>query len=81
VSAAPQLSSTPTGAVSRGKLAENLMLKMPYKFEKSYGGTPEPQTPQDAPCWLHGPSLKRLNLLPCSVDLVDMQLDKINNNL
>ena len=28
-----------------------------YKFKKSYGGTPEPQTPQDAP-WLRGPSLK-----------------------
>jgi hypothetical protein len=28
-------------------------------FKKSYGGTPEPQTPQDAP-WLHGPSLKIL---------------------
>jgi hypothetical protein len=38
------------------------MLKTPYfrkyKFKKSYGGAPEPQTPQDAP-WLHGPSLKR----------------------
>jgi hypothetical protein len=33
------------------------MLKIPYKFKKSYGGTPEPQTPQDAP-WLHEPSLK-----------------------
>ncbi len=31
--------------------------KSPYKFKKSYGGTPEPQTPQDAP-WLRGPSLK-----------------------
>ena len=27
-----------------------------YKFKKTYGGTPEPQTPQDAP-WLRGPSL------------------------
>ena len=37
---------------------ENLLLKTPYKFKKSYGGTPEPQTPQDAP-WLRGPSLKK----------------------
>ena len=31
----------------------------PYnlRFKKSYGGTPEPQTPQDAP-WLRAPSLK-----------------------
>jgi hypothetical protein len=36
----------------------NLMLKTPYKFKKSYGGTLEPQTPHDAP-WLHGPSLKK----------------------
>jgi hypothetical protein len=36
---------------------ENLLLKTPYKFKKSYGGTLEPQTTQDAP-WLHGPSLK-----------------------
>ena len=36
---------------------QNLLLKIPYKFKKSYGGTPEPQTTQDAP-WLHGPSLK-----------------------
>jgi hypothetical protein len=36
---------------------ENLLLKIQYKFKKSYGGNPEPQTPQDAP-WLHGPSLK-----------------------
>jgi hypothetical protein len=26
------------------KLGENLQLKPPYKFKKSYGGTPEPQT-------------------------------------
>jgi hypothetical protein len=38
---------------------QNLLLKTPYKFKKSYGGTPEPQTPQDAP-WLRGPSLKIL---------------------
>ena len=37
---------------------ENLLLKTPYKFKKSYGGTPEPQTAQDAP-WLCGPSLKK----------------------
>jgi hypothetical protein len=40
--------------VSQEKLVENLLLKTPYKFKKSYGGTPEPQTAQDAP-WLHGP--------------------------
>ena len=59
----PQPSSTPyrslVRAVSQEKLAENQLLKMPYKFKKSYGGTPETQTPQDAP-WLHGPSLKIL---------------------
>jgi hypothetical protein len=38
---------------------QNLQSKTPYKFKKSYGGTPEPQTPQDAP-WLRGPSLKIL---------------------
>jgi hypothetical protein len=27
---------------------QNLLLKMPHKFKKSYGGTPEPQTPHDA---------------------------------
>jgi hypothetical protein len=36
---------------------QNLLLEIPYKFKKSYGGTPEPQTHQDAP-WLRGPSLK-----------------------
>jgi hypothetical protein len=36
---------------------ENLLLETPYKFKKSYGGTPEPQTAQDAP-WLRGLSLK-----------------------
>jgi hypothetical protein len=36
---------------------ENMLSETPYKFKKSYGGTPEPQTPQDAP-WLRGPSLK-----------------------
>jgi hypothetical protein len=30
---------------------QNLQSKTPYEFKKSYGGTPEPQTPQDAP-WL-----------------------------
>jgi hypothetical protein len=39
---------------------ENLLLKTPYKFKKSYGGTPEPQTPQDAPR-LRGPSLKSVS--------------------
>ena len=36
---------------------QNLMLEISYKFKKSYGGTPELQTTQDAP-WLRGPSLK-----------------------
>ena len=36
---------------------ENLQSKTLYKFKKTYGGTPEPQTLQDAP-WLGGPSLK-----------------------
>ena len=44
---------------------ENLQSKTPYKFKKSYGGTPEPQTPQDAP-WLRGPSLKNLVLIAMS---------------
>jgi hypothetical protein len=35
---------------------QNLRLKIPYKFKKSYDGTLEPQTTQDVP-WLHGPSL------------------------
>ena len=43
--------------VSHEKLVGNLLLKIPYTLKKSYGGTPEPQTAQDAP-WLHGPSLK-----------------------
>jgi hypothetical protein len=33
---------------------QNLLLKTPYIFKKSYGGTLELQTAQDAP-WLHGP--------------------------
>jgi hypothetical protein len=37
---------------------ENLMANTPYNFKNSYGGTPEPQTPQDAP-WLRGPSFKK----------------------
>ena len=41
---------------------QNLLSKTPYKFKKSYGGTPEPQTPQDAPS-LHGPSLKIVRYL------------------
>ena len=35
---------------------QNMLLKIPYKFKKSYDGTLEPQTTQDVP-WLHGPSL------------------------
>jgi hypothetical protein len=41
---------------------ENLLSETAYKFKKTYGGTPEPQTPQDAPR-LRGPSLKALRLL------------------
>jgi hypothetical protein len=39
-------------------LDQNLLLKIQYKLvkKKSFGGTPEPQTTQDAPR-LHGPSL------------------------
>jgi hypothetical protein len=40
----------------------NVLLKLPYKFKKSYGGTPEPQTAQGAP-WLHGPSLKKIGVV------------------
>jgi hypothetical protein len=36
---------------------QNLQSKTPSNFKQSYGGTPDPQTPQDAP-WLRGPSLK-----------------------
>ena len=36
---------------------ENLLSETAYKFKKTYGGTPETQTPQDAPR-LRGPSLK-----------------------
>jgi hypothetical protein len=36
---------------------QNMLVKIPYKFKRSYGGAPEPQTFQDAPR-LHGPSLK-----------------------
>ena len=39
---------------------QNQQSKTPYKFKKSYGGTPEPQTPQDAP-WLRGPSLNTVS--------------------
>jgi hypothetical protein len=42
---------------SSGKTYANLLLKIPYKFKKSCGDTPEPQTTQDA-SWLHGPSIK-----------------------
>ena len=65
---------------------ENLLLKTPYKFKISYGGTPEPQTApwtaQDAP-WLHGSSLKILNLVfriledPCTVaHVVDSDISR-----
>ena len=47
---------------------QNLQSKTPYKFKNSYGGTPEPQTAQDAP-WLHGPSLKNSNLLSKKVTM------------
>jgi hypothetical protein len=61
-------SSIPQGylgrAVPQPFLTENLLLKTPYKFKKSYCGTPEPQTVQDAP-WLHGPSLKNIVLWNC----------------
>jgi hypothetical protein len=59
----PQPSSVSQGslvrAVSKEKLVQNLLLNTPYRFKKSYGSTPEPQTAQDAP-WLRGPSLKIL---------------------
>ena len=45
---------------------ENMLSNTPYEFKKSYGGTPEPQTPQDAPCWLRGPSLKVYLIVPGS---------------
>ena len=41
---------------------QNLLSEIPYKFKKSYGSTPEPQTTPPgctlAP-WLRGPSLKK----------------------
>ena len=40
---------------------QNLLSKTPYRFKKSYGGTPEPQTAWDAPR-LRGPSLKKSGL-------------------
>ena len=36
---------------------ENLLAKTPYKFKKSYGGTPEPLPPEYPP-FRRGPSLK-----------------------
>ena len=45
---------------------QNQQSKTPYKFKNSYGGTPEPQTPQDAP-WLRGPSLKIDLLIICKI--------------
>jgi hypothetical protein len=45
------------------------MLKTPYKFEKSYGGTLEPQIAQGAP-WLHGSSLKKsVEVTPPAIEL------------
>jgi hypothetical protein len=41
---------------------ENLLSKTHYTFIKSYGGTLEPQTPQDAP-WLRGPSRKTISII------------------
>ena len=63
----------PVRAVSQEKLMENLQSKTPYKFKKSYGGTPEPQTAQDAP-WLHGPSLKNTRVLECTRPYPAVQL-------
>ena len=36
---------------------QNLQSKTPYKFKKSYGGTPEPLPPEYPP-FRRGPSLK-----------------------
>jgi hypothetical protein len=38
---------------------ENLLSKTPFKFKKSYGGTPEPLPPEYPPC-RRGPSLKKI---------------------
>jgi hypothetical protein len=58
-SSIPSLESWTPGslvrAVSQEKFYKNLLLKLLYKLKKSYGGTPEPQTPRDAPSQ-HGPS-------------------------
>ena len=32
---------------------ENMLLKIPYTFKKSYGGTPEPQTPYGRTSRMH----------------------------
>ena len=52
---------------------ENLRSKTPYKFKKSYGGTPVPQTPQDAP-WLRGPSLNNMKGLHVQYGCIRMRL-------
>jgi hypothetical protein len=41
----------------------NLLLKIPYESKKSYSGSPEPQTTEDAP-WLHGPSIFKRGSVP-----------------
>ena len=46
-----------------GKIRFSYFPKIPFKFKKSYRGTPEPLTAQDAP-WLNGPSLK-IDLYAC----------------
>jgi hypothetical protein len=48
---------------------QNLLSKTPYKFKKSYGGTSEPQTAEDAP-WLHETSLKNLMWLSYSNNIM-----------
>ena len=59
---------------------QNLLLEIPYKFKKSYGGTPEPQTPQDAP-WLRGPSLKIQPAAPSkSIYIVNSLLKSANRS-
>jgi hypothetical protein len=64
--------------VSQPFLMKNLLLEIPYKFKKSCGGTPEPQTTQDALWhipWLHGPSLKKTkpNTTPTCYDTGELK--------
>jgi hypothetical protein len=41
-------------------VVQNLLLKTPYKFKKSDGGAPDPQTAYDSDApWLRRPSLKK----------------------